>query len=210
MMPLQRPRMITITMARYEFGTSVVLSVLLMLVIALLSAACASARPNRATLLQFTSPLRSAGPISGSWDKVEGLRVGSPLVVTLKSGDRFEGALKGLTRGGLTLTAPSGQEFEVPRSEVGRIVAKAKDGLTNGGLIWSGRRPGRSGGRVGDRWLARRLSSSVGEMGSLFAAVGCWEPRRDARRPSAQKTATRLRCAVGGVGQQTSGERCSI
>jgi hypothetical protein len=180
MMPLQRPRMITITMARYEFGTSVVFSALLMLVIALSSAACASARPNRATLLQFTSPLRSAGPISGSWDKVEGLRVGSPLVVTLKSGDRFEGALKGLTRGGLTLTAPSGQEFEVPRSEVGRIVAKAKDGLTNGGLIGAGAGLGAAvvalaiaGSRDGyllpsAKWGASLLLSGVGSLGGML------------------------------------------
>jgi hypothetical protein len=130
--------MIMITIGRPEVGTSVVSSALLMLVIALSSAACASVRPNRAALLQFTSPPRSAAPLPGSWDKVEGLRVGFPLVVTLKSGDRFEGALKGLTRGGLTLTAPSGQEFQVPRSEVGSIVAKVKDGLTNGGLIGAG------------------------------------------------------------------------
>jgi hypothetical protein len=39
MMPLQRPRMIMITIARHEVGTSVVSSALLMLVIALSSAA---------------------------------------------------------------------------------------------------------------------------------------------------------------------------
>jgi hypothetical protein len=172
--------MIMITIVRHEVGTSVVSSALLMLVIALSSAACASVRPNRAAVLQFTSPPRSAAPIPGSWDKVEGLGLGSPLVVTLKSGDRFEGALKGLTLGGLTLTAPSGQEFQVPRSKVGSIVAKVKDGLTNGGLIGAGVGLGAAvvalaiaGSRDGyvlpsAKWGAPLLLSGVGSLGGML------------------------------------------
>lgn len=138
MMSLQRPRMIMITIARHEVGTSVVSSALLMLVIALSSAACASAPPNRAALLQFTSPPRSAGPIPGSWEKVEGLRLGSPLVVTLKTGARLTGALKALTLGDLTLTDATGKEFLIQRSEVGTIVAQVRDDLANGALIGAG------------------------------------------------------------------------
>jgi hypothetical protein len=138
MMSLQRPRMIMITIARHEVGTSVVSSALLMLVIALSSAACASARPNRAALLQFTSPPRSAGPIPGGWEKVEGLRLGSPLVVTLKTGARLTGALKALTLGDLTLTVATGKEFLIQRSEVGTIVAQVRDDLANGALIGAG------------------------------------------------------------------------
>jgi hypothetical protein len=127
-----------ITIARREIGPNVVSSVLLMLVIGLLSGACASARPNRAALLQFTPPPRSAGPIPGSWDKVDGLRLGSPLVVTLKTGARLAGALKALTPGALTLTDATGKDFMIPRSEVGTIVAQVRDGLANGALIGAG------------------------------------------------------------------------
>jgi hypothetical protein len=116
----------------------VVSSALLTLVIALLGSACASARPNRAALLQFTPPSRSAGPIPGSWEKVEGLRLGSLLVVTLKTGARLAGALKALTLGDLTLTDATGKEFMIARSEVGAIVAQVRDDLTNGALIGAG------------------------------------------------------------------------
>ncbi len=127
-----------ITIARREVGPRAVSSVLLPLSIVLLSAACASTSPNRSSLLQLTPAARSAGLIPGSWEKVEGLRLGSSLVVTLKTGERLGGALKALTLGALTLTDPTGKEFMVPRSEVGRIVAQVTDDLTNGALIGAG------------------------------------------------------------------------
>jgi len=126
-----------ITIARREIGPNVVSSVLLMLAIGLLSGACASARPNRAAL-QFTPPPRSAGLIPGSWEKVEGLRLGSPLVVVLKTGARLRGALKALTVGDLSLTDATGKEFIIARSEVGTIVAQVRDDLANGALIGAG------------------------------------------------------------------------
>jgi ABC-type Fe3+-hydroxamate transport system substrate-binding protein len=128
--------MITIRVVRS--GRRALSFVLLPLSIVLLSAACASTPPNRSSLLQFTPAARSAGLIPGSWEKVEGLRLGSSLVVTLKTGDRLGGALKALTLGALTLTDPTGKEFMVPRSEVGRIVAQMTDDLTNGALIGAG------------------------------------------------------------------------
>jgi hypothetical protein len=126
-----------ITIARREIGPNVVSSVLLMLAIGLLSGACASARQNRAAL-QFTPPPRSAGLIPGSWEKVEGLRLGSPLVVMLKTGARLRGALKALTVGDLSLTDATGKEFIIARSEVGTIVAQVRDELANGALIGAG------------------------------------------------------------------------
>jgi hypothetical protein len=64
--------------------------------------------------------------------------VGSSLAVTLKTGERHGGALKALTPDALALTDPTGKEFMVSRSEVGRIVATVKDDLTNGALIGAG------------------------------------------------------------------------
>ena len=124
-----------ITIARREVGRSVVFPALLTLVIALLSGACASVRPNRAALLQFSTPPRSAGLVPGSWEKVEGLRLGSSLVVTLKTGARRAGAFKAVTFGALTLTDATGKEFMIPRSEVGTIVAQVRDDVANGVLI---------------------------------------------------------------------------
>jgi hypothetical protein len=163
-----------------EVGRSGVFFVLLTLSYAVVSSACTSARPNRSTLVQVTPTAGSAGLVPGSWEKVEGLRMGSLLVVTLKSGDRLEGALKDLTLGGLTLTAPSGQEFKVPRSEVGRIVAKVKDGLTDGGLIGAGVGLGAAmvvlaiaGSRDGyilpsAKWGAPLLLSGLGSLGGML------------------------------------------
>jgi hypothetical protein len=88
-------------------------------------------------LLQFTA-VRPAAVIPGSWEKVESLRLGSALVVTLKAGDRLVGALTKRTPGALTLTAPTGQEHMIPRSEVVRIVARVRDDVTNGALIGAG------------------------------------------------------------------------
>ncbi len=122
----------------HEVGRSGVSCALLTLVIGLLSGACASARPDRAALLQFTPPARSSGLIPGSWEKLEGLRSGSELVVTTKTGARLAGALKALTPGALTLTDSTGKELMIPRSEVGTIVAHARDDLANGALIGAG------------------------------------------------------------------------
>jgi len=126
-----------ITIARYQIGPNVVSSVLLVLAIGLLSGACASARPNR-TALQFTPQPRSAGLIPGSWEKVEGLRLGSPLVVMLKTGAHFRGALSALSVAALSLTDATGKEFIIARSEVGTIVAQVGDDLGNGVLIGAG------------------------------------------------------------------------
>jgi hypothetical protein len=126
-----------ITIARRGIGPNVIPSVLLMLVIGLLNGACALARPNRAAL-QLTPPPRSAGLVRGSWEKVDDLRLGSPLVVTLKTGARLAGALKALTLGALTLTDATGKDVMIPRSEVGTIVAHVRDDLANGTLIGVG------------------------------------------------------------------------
>ena len=59
-------------------------------------------------------------------------------MVTLKTGDRLEGAFKAFAPEALTLTDSAGNEFSVPRSEVGTIVAQVRDDLVNGALIGAG------------------------------------------------------------------------
>lgn len=88
---------------------------------------------------QLTTSAKRAAMIPGSWERVEALRPGSPLVVTLKNRDRREGAFKALRPGVLSLTDPAGVEFDVPRSEIGKIETQRKgDGLANGALIGAG------------------------------------------------------------------------
>jgi hypothetical protein len=126
------------------------------------------------SLLQFTPSAHTAALTPGSWEKVEALRVGSSLAVTLKTGERQRGALKALTPGALTMTDPTGKEFMVSRSEVGRIIATVKDDLTNGALIGAG--VGLSAALVvlSDNCIARRRRPSVRKMGGPAAAVGSW------------------------------------
>jgi hypothetical protein len=106
--------------------------------------------------------------------------LGSPLVVTLKTGDRLRGTLKAVTLGALTLTDPTGKEFMVPRPEVGTIVAEVRDDLANGALIGAG--VGLSaalaalaiaGSRAGyvlpsAKWGAPLLLSGIGGVGGML------------------------------------------
>jgi len=169
-----------VTIAHREIGPNVVSSVLLVLVMGLLSGACASARPNRAAVLQFTPPPQSAGLIPGSWEKVEGLRMGAPLVVAVKTGARLAGALEALTPGALTLTDATGKAIMITRSEVGTIVAQVGDGLANGALIGAGiglsaaltvlAMAASQDGYVlpSAKWGAPLLLSSVGGLGGML------------------------------------------
>jgi hypothetical protein len=154
--------------------------VLLTLSVILFSATCTSTRPSRAILLQFTPPARSAGLIPGSWEKVESLRQGSRLVVTLKTGDRLDGAFKAVTLEALTLTDAIGKEFMVPRSEVGTIVAQVRDDLAKGALIGAGvglsaalaalAIAGSQDGSVlpSAKWGAPLLLSGLGSLGGML------------------------------------------
>jgi hypothetical protein len=128
-----------ITGARPDVGPMAVFaSILLTMSVALPNAGCKSVNPNRSRLPQVMRPDRTQGVIPGSWEKIQGLRSGSPLMVTLKTGDRLEGAFKALAPGALTLTDPAGKEFSVPRAEIGTIVAQVRDDLANGALIGAG------------------------------------------------------------------------
>lgn len=129
-----------IAAVRHDVGRMATFTaILLMISVASLTAGCASVGRNRSSLRQLAPAGGRAEVIPGSWERVEVLRRGSPLVVTLKSGDRLEGGFKALASGVLALTDSAGKEFSIPRSEVRRIVAQAsRDKLTNGALIGAG------------------------------------------------------------------------
>jgi hypothetical protein len=101
------------------------------LTISFASIACALTNRSWSSVPQ---PIRAgAGIIPGSWDRVQRLPLGSPIVVTLKSGARLEGPFNGLAQDALTLTDPVGKQLTIARSDVSLIVTQG-DKLTNGAL----------------------------------------------------------------------------
>lgn len=97
---------------------------------------CALAHRQPLDLPQLTTGGRDAGVMPGSWERVEALRPGSRVVVTLTSGGRLEGVFMVLEASLLRLTDLTGRAIAVARSEVGQIVARdARDRLANGALI---------------------------------------------------------------------------
>jgi hypothetical protein len=110
-----------------------------MLSVISLTPACASTGRNSFELPRARAETRDRGLIPGDRQKVEALRPGSPLVVSLKNGDSLEGAFKAVRAGVLTLTDRAGTEFAIPISGVARIVARStSDGLANGAAIGAG------------------------------------------------------------------------
>ena len=83
------------------------------------------------SLLSF--PARAQG-IPGRWEKVEALKLGSPITVELKNGDRLGGQFEGLSPSELLLRTNSAQAA-IPRAEIDRIITRGRDGLLNGYLI---------------------------------------------------------------------------
>jgi hypothetical protein len=85
-----------------------------------------------------------ASVIPGRWEKVDALTPGFPLVVTLKSGDRFEGAFKTSGSDFLELVTPTGTDLTTPKRDVRKIVSQEKvqdrnrDGLLAGLLLGVG------------------------------------------------------------------------
>ena len=117
--------------SRIAAGTSI----LLLVTAASSTVGCASVGRSRSSAPQSTTGASRAGVIPSAWEQVEALRPGSPLLITLKSGDRIDGAFEALRPETLALTDPAGTELSVPRSEVLKIVARgARDSLSNGAL----------------------------------------------------------------------------
>ena len=91
----------------------------------------------------MTMPL-AASVIPGRWEKVDALTSGFQIVVTLKSGDRLEGAFKSSGPDFLELVTPTGSDLRTAKRDVLKIVAKEKyqdghrDGLLAGLLLGLG------------------------------------------------------------------------
>jgi hypothetical protein len=67
------------------------------------------------------------------------MQPGSPMVVTMIDGGRREGTFRSLGPNDLVMTDSAGQDVDVARSNIRRIVARGKrDGLMNGALIGAG------------------------------------------------------------------------
>jgi hypothetical protein len=106
------------------------------LTISLVSSACALTNRTWPSALQAAPA--AAGIVPGSWDRIQRLQLGSPLVVTLKSGVRLEGAFNSLAQGELALTDRAGQPLTIASSDISRIVTQVDDTLTNGALTGGG------------------------------------------------------------------------
>jgi hypothetical protein len=89
------------------------------------------------TIPSLTSSSLPAGVIPGRWEKVDRLPLGKPITLTLKTKDRVAGTYKRSDAKTLEVADPSGEERNLPKSEVKEIVSgeMAKDGLGNGALI---------------------------------------------------------------------------
>ena len=71
--------------------------------------------------------------VPGRWEKVQTLPLGSQITLELKSRDRIEGQLEGLSPSELLLKTGSAQA-SIPRADIERITTRG-DGLLNGVLI---------------------------------------------------------------------------
>jgi len=87
--------------------------------------------------------------LPGRWEKIERLQPGTPIITTLKTGERLEGAFKSLDQDTVGLTIDSTHERQIPKSLVQRIETEGKvpDRLRNGTLI--GMLIGATGGIIG-------------------------------------------------------------
>jgi hypothetical protein len=120
---------------RIAVGTSILLVITGML----WTVGCASAGQGWSAVRQSTLRVSRTGGARGNWERVEGLRTGTPVVVTLKSGDQLTGAFNALLPMTLALIDREGRESSVRRSDVATIVTRgARDGLTNGTLTGAG------------------------------------------------------------------------
>lgn len=114
-------------------------SILLLIAAASLTVGCASVGWKSSSAPPLATGVSRAKVIPGNWERVEALKRGSPLVVTLKTGDRISGAFRALRSEALALTDPAGSPLSVARLEIGKIMAPgSRDNLTNGVLIGAG------------------------------------------------------------------------
>ena len=114
----------------------------------------------------ISSGLLNAAVVPGRWEKVDGLKKGTRIVVEMKSGDRLEGAFKGSSPQDLTVTDPAQSDRQVPKTAVAKIMTaeKVKDGLSNGMLIGMG---------VGTGVAVGAVAIGAGRLSDLEECTAC-------------------------------------
>ncbi len=112
-----------------------------------------------AVFLLATSIIR-AETIPGRWEMVDGLKLGKPIIVKLKAGDRIECLFKGSSPNDISFIDQAGYERRLPKEEILRIESteKARDGLKNG--TWIGAGLGTAGAIAGLYAYAESVTAS--------------------------------------------------
>ena len=129
-----------------------------------------------ALVVLLTTSLQ-AGVIPGRWEKVETLGQGAEIIITMKSGDRLEGAFRHPDAEALFVVEVNGSERQIPKREVAKVVRP----LVKGDSSWDGAAIGAAIGYGGGwAWLAAMksgggdwaLSDAFEVFGPIGAAAG--------------------------------------
>jgi len=85
----------------------------------------------------LVAPFGEAQVVPGRWEKVDGLPVGSPIVITLTTGRKLDIDFKE-SLNDLLVVIEDKREIRIPKSDVRSVVRVRNDRLRNGVLIGSG------------------------------------------------------------------------
>jgi hypothetical protein len=133
---------------------------------------CRTALSALSLLLTFVT-LEGQVVMTGRWDRVDALSPGTQIAITLKSGERLQGAFRDSNLQVLALTTLDGIERTIAKAEAQEVVQEKKKGVVNGILL--GAAVGAAGGAAfgyGRRTFECRggCSASIGAV--LFTPVG--------------------------------------
>lgn len=107
-------------------------------IVAASSGACAAKATQLSTAPRIAHHATTDGVRPGSWQRVESLKQAAPIIVTVRNGERVEGAFKAVAPGVLTLTDSSGREVSVPKREIETVVSTAQGRGGNAAAIGAG------------------------------------------------------------------------
>ena len=109
----------------------------------------------------LTSITLHGAVVPGRWEKMEALKEGTELIVTLDSKDRVEGRLLSVESSSLLLDVEEGEELRLPKSQILKVTSQdrteqdsVKDGLLWGSVV---------GAAVGLPWLIYGFTYQGGE-----------------------------------------------
>ena len=116
-----------------------VVAVLLLIAASGLALSCASTSHARSGVQRSVPRIERAGVVPENWERVEVLRPGAFIAITLKTGARRAGTFKRLDPMMLTIIDRGGHELCVARPHVATIVLNgAKDPVASGALAGGG------------------------------------------------------------------------